>query len=110
MLLGAISREDKVMPAFYQQWNKERIKKKIQFRLLHKRRTKDQVVEKSRLMKIRYLPEEINNPVVINIYGDRVVNLIWKENYPLCFMVINKDIAQAYKKYFEVLWHLSATK
>jgi HTH-type transcriptional regulator, sugar sensing transcriptional regulator len=108
MLLGAISREDKVMPYFYEQWDKERIKKKIKFRMLHKQKTADPLVRKSKLMHIKFLPADIDNPVVINIYGDRVVSLIWKDEYPLCFMVINKDIAQAYKKYFEVLWKLSS--
>lgn len=104
LLLGAISREDKAMPFFYNQWNKERIKRKIKIRILHKQKTGDTVVERSRLMNIKFLPEEIANPVVINIYGDRVVSLIWKGDYPLCFMLINKDIADAYRRYFEYLW------
>ena len=108
LLLGAISREDKVMPYFYHQWNKERIKKKIKFRILHKQKMTNTLLEKSPLMDIRFLPKEIVNSVVINIYGDRVVSLIWKGDYPLCFMLINKDIAEAYKNYFEVLWEMSS--
>jgi len=107
LLIGAISREDKVMPYFYSQWDKERIKKKIVMRLLHKRRTSDPLITISPKMDIRFLPEHIDNPVVINIYGDRVVSLIWKGNYPLCFMLINKDIAEAYRHYFEMLWKVS---
>lgn len=108
LLLGAISREDKVMPYFYNQWDKERIKKHIHFRILHKHGTSDKPLPLTELTERRYLPADIQNPVVINIYGDRVVSLIWKGKYPLCFMLINKDIADAYKKYFEVLWKSSS--
>jgi len=108
LMLGAISREDKVMPVFWHQWNQERIKRKIKARILHQRKLSDDVTEQKEFMDIRFLPPEINNPVVINIYGDRVVSLIWKEKYPLCFMLINTEIAEAYRNYFEMLWGLSA--
>lgn len=104
LLLGAISREDKVTPYFYAQWDKERIRRKIQMRILHKQKTTDRVVAQSEFMQTRFLPTHIDNPVVINIYGDRVVSLIWKHDYPICFMLINKDIAAAYRKYFDMLW------
>ncbi|MBU0636248.1 hypothetical protein KKE06_04445, partial [Candidatus Micrarchaeota archaeon] len=55
----------------------------------------------------KFLPPNISNPAVINIYGDRVVNVLWKENYPICFVMVNKDIAAAYKKYFELLWKIA---
>ena len=103
LLLGSISREDKVMPFFWKQWTRERIKQKIKLRVLHKRAT-ETPIEQSKFMQLRFLPKEIDNPVVINIYGDRVVSLIWKEKYPLCFMLINKEISAAYKRYFELLW------
>ncbi|MBI5036400.1 ArsR family transcriptional regulator [Candidatus Micrarchaeota archaeon] len=106
-LIGAISREDKVMPVFYKQWDRERAKRKIRFRILHKRKTEDRVAKITKFMEMRFLKPEIQNPVVINIYGDRVVSLIWKGDYPLCFMLINREIADAYRKYFEMLWKSS---
>ena len=107
LLIGAISREDKVMPIFFQKWDKERIKKKIKLRILHKEGARGKYMTKLKLLETRFLPPSISNPAVINIYGDRVVNVLWKENYPLCFVMINKDIADAYKKYFELLWKIA---
>jgi sugar-specific transcriptional regulator TrmB len=104
MLIGAISREDRVMPIFFEKWNKERIKKKIKLRFLHKEEARGSYMVKLKFQETKYLPPNISNPAVINIYGDRVVNVIWKGNYPLCFVMINKDVADAYKKYFELLW------
>jgi len=40
----------------------------------------------------------------LNIYADRVVNVLWKGDTPTCFMIINKDIANSYRKWFDLLW------
>ena len=108
LMIGAIAREDEVMPLFYQKWEKERIKKGIKIRALYKFDTKGKpLAQKQFHAEKRFLPEHISNPAVINIYGDRVVNILWKGNYPLCFVMVNKDIADAYRKYFELLWSVS---
>ncbi len=106
LLLGAISREPVVMPHFWTYFNRERLKHKIKIRILHQRNTKEKPVH-GEMVEMRFLPSEITVPTVINIYGDRVVSLLWKENNPICFMLINREIANAYKKYFDILWRIS---
>jgi len=108
LLIGAIAREDEVMPLFFKQWNRERIKRRIKLRFLHKSLARGKPMTKLKLSESRFLPENIINPAVINIYGDRVVNVLWKDDYPLCFMMINKDIAEAYRNYFGILWKSSS--
>jgi sugar-specific transcriptional regulator TrmB len=111
LLMGAISREDEVMPAFFKDWNKQRQKKKIKIKILHKQSAKEKFMTKGEFMgkffETKFLPDEIESPAVINIYGDRVVNVLWKDNNPLCFLLINKDIADSYRKYFDYLWKIS---
>ena len=111
LLLGAISREDEVMPGFFDDWNKQRQKKKVHLRILHKESAREKAMSKKgfmgRYFETKFLPEELESPPIINIYGDRVVNVLWKKNYPLCFLLINKEIADSYRKYFEYLWDLA---
>jgi len=111
LLIGAISREDEVIPGFFKEWNKQRQKKKIKLKILHKMSAKEKIMSKKDFMgkyfDTKFLPEEIENPAVINIYGDRVVNVLWKKNQPLCFLLINKEIADSYRKYFDYLWKIS---
>jgi sugar-specific transcriptional regulator TrmB len=107
LMLGAISREPVVMPHFWTYFNKERIRRGIKLRILHQQNTKEKPM-RGEMIDLRFLPKEIIIPAVINVYGDRVVSLLWKENYPICFMLINKDIADAYRKYFEILWNMSS--
>lgn len=108
LMIGSISREDEVIPGYFEEWNKERLKKGFKLKLLHKLSAKKKVMARRKLMvrdfEIRFLPKEIESPAVINVYGDRVVNVLWKGNYPLCFMLINKEIADSYRKYFRLLW------
>ena len=111
LLIGAISREDEVMPGFFEEWNKQRQKKKIWMRVLHKKSARKKAMSKKEFMgkyfETKFLPEELESPTVINIYGDRVVNVLWKKNYPVCFLLINKEIADSYRKYFYYLWKLA---
>lgn len=111
LLIGAISRENEIMPAFFEWWNKERQKKKNNLRILHKESARGKEMTKKKFMgkyfETKYLPPEIENPAIINIYGDRVVNVLWKKEYPICFLLINKEISDSYRKYFEYLWKIA---
>jgi len=108
LLIGSISREGDVMPKFFKNWNKSRQLKGIRMRVLHKEIARGTKLADKKFMgeyfEGRFLSKEFENPVVINIYGDRVVTVIWEGNYPLCFMLINKGASDAYRKYFNYLW------
>ena len=99
LIIGGIAREHKVMPIFYQKWNAERLNKNIGMRVLHKEEARGKIPISPKY-QTKYLPPDISNPAVINIYGDRVVNVLWKGDYPLCFVMVNKEIPDAYNKYF----------
>ncbi len=104
LLIGAISRENEVMPNFFLWFTKQRVKNKIRQRILHKESARENAMTRAPLVQTRYLPSEIDNPAVINIYGDRVAQVLWKDDYPLVFLLINQDIADSYREYFELLW------
>ena len=111
LLIGAISREDEAMPGFFWDWNKQRQKKKILLRILHKESAREKAMTKKDKMgkyfDTKFLSKEVENPAIINIYGDRVANVLWKGEYPICFLLINKEIADSYRNYFEYLWNLA---
>ena len=109
LLIGAISRESAVIPGFFKEWNKNRQREKIKLKILHKESAKEKDMAKKEFMgkyfDTKFLPKEIESPAVINIYGDRVVKVVWKNNKPLCFLLINKEIADSYRVYFNYLWN-----
>jgi sugar-specific transcriptional regulator TrmB len=111
LLLGSISREHEVIPGFFNSWNTSRLVKGIHLRILHKESTREKAMASWKFMEknfeTRFLPKEIESPAVVNIYGNRVVNVVWKGNHPICFMLINKDIADSYRQYFNYLWKMA---
>jgi sugar-specific transcriptional regulator TrmB len=113
LLLGGIAIEHDVMPKFYANWSVTRVLKGIHVRVLHKESARKRVASIKKVAgknyAVRFLPKEFEDPAVINIYGDRVVNMLWKGREPICFMLINKDIADSYRRYFNYLWSRAKT-
>lgn len=106
-LIGAVGKEGKFLKYFFPNFNKLRIKNKIKWNVLYDYEIKGKPITKLKLMETKFLPKEYSSPAVINIYADRVVNVLWNGDNPICFMVINKDIADSYRKWFDLLWKSS---
>jgi len=57
------------------------------------------------ITRYRFISKEFFNPTPTSVYGDKVAIIIWK---PLTVIMIkNKDLADSYKKYFELLWRVA---
>ena len=111
LLIGAIGKEYLIAPKFFKNWNRARCIKELNQRVLYKKSYEQEWVKKpwitEELFELRFLPEELESPAVINIYGDIVANVVWSDDYPICFLMVNKELADAYRKYFEYLWALA---
>ena len=91
--------------AYYRQFHKERIKRKIPGKVIYdyetwflKNRNKRKYVEQ------RYLPKGIKTPAFIFIFGDTVGTIVFTKEQKLCFMIKNAVVADSYKIYFNLLW------
>ncbi|MBI4163770.1 MAG: helix-turn-helix domain-containing protein [Candidatus Aenigmarchaeota archaeon] len=83
-----------------EQYFKMEEKMGIKERLLASEKAK--FVYKKKAAEYRFIPEEFFNPTPTLVYGDKVVITIWD---PLTIIVIeNRELADGYKKYFELLW------
>jgi predicted transcriptional regulator len=51
----------------------------------------------------RYLPQQYYSTVSTNICGDEVALVLWNEN-PIIIKIKNRQVAESYRRYFEVLW------
>jgi sugar-specific transcriptional regulator TrmB len=55
----------------------------------------------------RFLPKDMEpNPNVVWIFGDCVANILWLAE-PVAFLVEDKNVANAYRGYFELLWKIA---
>ncbi len=103
-VIGAHSRKEfRDMLARY---HKERIRLKINNRMIFKRDDIKRAIRFSRLAytEVRIMPTEYTSPIAINVYGDKVGLLIRSLENPLGILIQSKDTADGFRAYFEVLW------
>lgn len=94
--------------AYFLDWNKRRIKLGIKMKILYNHDCKEfgKSREKMALTEVKYLDPKLETPAWIDIFNDYVVTIDIHGN-PVCFLIKNKDSAESYNKYFEVLWNLA---
>lgn len=52
----------------------------------------------------RYVPANVESPVVTNIYGDKIALIVWTD-IPEAIIIENAAAAKAYRNYFEFMWN-----
>ena len=86
-------------------WEKERIKKNMHWRILwDTEKIKDKVI-KLPLVEGKVLPKGSETKSVINIYGNKVAIFLWQEKYPTAFVIDNKDVADSFRTWYELLYN-----
>lgn len=98
---GATSKIKEYFPDFFiERYLNERKKKKIRARQLF---TDFSGVLESSVSENRKLPKEFASPTTTIIYGNKVTIWFWTE-IPKVILIENKDLANSYKKHFELMW------
>jgi len=102
LILGASESAFEVLPFYFKWYDKDRVKKKIKVKII----ASDKLNKKIPLSEIRYLPQKYANPLAINIYGDKVAIIFWKKS-PIAIVIKEKEIADSYRQYFELMWKVA---
>ncbi|MEM4271202.1 MAG: helix-turn-helix domain-containing protein [Candidatus Pacearchaeota archaeon] len=102
LILGASQSAFEILPFYFKWYDLERKKKKIKARIIASEPLKKKIPS----AKIRYIPQKYANPLAINIYKDKVAIILWKKE-PLAIVIKEKEVAESYKKYFELTWKLA---
>jgi len=102
LILGASESAFEVLPFYFKWYDKDRVKNKIKVRII----ASEKLSKKIPLAKIKYLPQKYANPLAINIYRDKVAIILWKKS-PIAIVIKEKEIADSYKKYFELMWKMA---
>ncbi len=108
LVYGVISDVAELIGPFLEQFHKKRIKQKIWMKHIYNTDAKDRInyLNKLQYTEARTLPREFDSPVATNICGDEVVLILWKKK-ALTIQIKNKEIADAYRRYFELMWKLA---
>lgn len=62
-------------------------------------------VIKSKNSEFRYIPKEYLSPSSTVVYGNKVAIVVWSEPF-LTILIGNKEVADSYRGYFEMLWRM----
>lgn len=96
-------------PAFWDDWNKRRMKAKVGSYHLFRHDKRDDVknrkgFDKNKITNWKFLPAEFSgNPTVTVAYGNKVAQMLLGENINV-FVIESKELAENYKKYHKFLW------
>jgi len=102
LILGASQSAFEILPFYFKWYDKDRVKNKIKVRII----ASEKLNKKIPLSEIRYLPQKYANPLAINIYKNKVAIILWKKE-PISIVIKEKEIADSYKKYFELMWRVA---
>lgn len=104
-LLGYPKQASEIFNEYNKEYHKKRAEAGIKMKIIYnkeswfwKKREKRMFIEQ------KYLPEESITPAFLIIFNDVIGNIIVTENQKTCIVIKNKEVAQSYKKYFEMLW------
>jgi len=93
----------KFLPEFSEYYFIEQEKHKIKHKFIY---TAGAIKPPTKFYEIRYLPKEYASAIITLCYGDVLLNLIWEPEMS-AIRVKCKEVADAYRKHFEVLWKIA---
>jgi HTH-type transcriptional regulator, sugar sensing transcriptional regulator len=99
LILGACPFAKNIVKYYFSKYDNERKRKNIKVKAIFT----SKVNEKIPLAEIKYLSSQFNSPSATNIYGDKVAIILWTEE-PFAILINQKEIADSYREYFEILW------
>lgn len=91
-------------PAFWEDWNKRRIKNHVKSHHLFRYEKRGEIPKK-KYKSFKILPEEFSgNPTATVVYGNKVAQLLLGEKI-FVFVITSKELAENYKLYHQFLWN-----
>jgi len=107
LLWGASTAAPDVLKHYFPNFDRERVKRKIKAKIIFDDGARNvEYVKKIPLAEIKYLPKEYKSPACTNIYGDKVSIVLWSQD-PMAIVINQKEIADGYRKYFELMWKIA---
>ncbi|MFC1727848.1 TrmB family transcriptional regulator [Nanoarchaeota archaeon] len=102
LIFGASSNANEIVKYYFPRYDRERINKKIKIKAIFNEKLK----KKPALAEIKYLPKEYHSHTATNVYGNKVAIILWSEE-PFAILINQKEIADSYRNYFELMWKLA---
>ena len=100
LIMGAPKEAGEKLDVYFDNFNKRRIEKNIQLKIIlnygHSREKKLKSLKKTQVKKVI-------TPTWINVFNDYVATFNLTEK-PIVFLIKNKKTAESYRQYFDLMW------
>lgn len=103
LIIGASPLAYEILQFYFHWFDKRRVKEKIKVKVIFNQSSGDKKI-KLPLSEIRYLPQKYTSPLAVNIYGNKVALIMWSKENPFAIVINQKEIAEGYRGYFEMMW------
>lgn len=104
LAFGAEGRFVEIFTHYAEQWHMKRGKLKIPLRIIYNEKARAKKSKsKFPLTDMRFSSTMNETPATTWIYDDKVVIVVWSEQ-PIATLIRNKQVANSYKQFFDILW------
>lgn len=93
-----------VLQYYMPQFMQKRAKLGIKMHVIYSEAARPKKVE-GELLEVRYVPEEYKLPLSIAVYGTHSNIIVYSES-PVAMHIENKETAQSFMQYFNLMWKL----
>jgi sugar-specific transcriptional regulator TrmB len=106
-VLGVPKESNVLLEKYFLNWNKRRVELGIKMQIIYNNNCREYglVREQMKLTEVRYMKQELETPAWIDIFNDFVCTINVHGNSTACFLMKNKETANSYRKYFEIMWN-----
>ena len=101
LIIGASPLAYEILQFYFHWFDKRRVKEGIKTKIIFNKMDKEVEIP---LSEIKYLPQKYTSPLAVNIYGDKVALIMWSKENPFAIVIDQKEIADSYRNYFEMMW------
>jgi sugar-specific transcriptional regulator TrmB len=100
---GSSGRFLEIMKHDFEIFQKQKKELKIDARVILSKSSRNTEQVKIAYTKFRYIKDEFSSPTTTFVYDDKTAIIVWSET-PIATLITSKEVADSYRKYFELLW------
>ncbi|MFA6399254.1 MAG: polysaccharide biosynthesis protein, partial [archaeon] len=108
LVLGAPRVANEKMEGWLLDFHKVRLKKKVSMKIIYNENVHDfgSKRERMKLTQVHYMPNNISTPTWVDVFPNAVfIGIITSK--PVAFVVRDKEAADSFRNYFNLLWGIS---
>ena len=107
LLTFGVSKAANILYDYFDDYSKKIIKKKLDAKIIFDEDAKELIKMCVKYnWKVRTLPKQHVTPAEVDVYKNKVAIIVWAAK-PYAVVIENKEVAQSFKKFFEIQWKIA---